>query len=59
MAQRHDRGRRVMGSIRLLRASVLKAARKELPGVTPSRGSPPHPQGAQQKGDQEHANAGE
>jgi len=32
---------------------------KELPGVTPPRGSPPHPQGAQEEGDEEHANAGE
>ena len=32
---------------------------KELPGVMPPRGSPPHPQGAQEEGDEEHANAGE
>jgi F0F1-type ATP synthase membrane subunit b/b' len=31
----------------------------ELPGVTPSCGSPAHPQGAQEEGDYQHANAGE
>jgi hypothetical protein len=37
----------------------IKGDQTELPGVTPSRGSPPHPQGAQEEGDEEHANAGE
>jgi len=39
--------------------ACIKGGQRKLPGVTPSRASPPHPQGAQEEGDEEHANAGE
>jgi hypothetical protein len=35
-----------------------KGDQRELPGGMPSRVSPPHPKGAQEEGDEEHANAG-
>jgi hypothetical protein len=42
-----------------LTEACIKGGQAELPGVTTSPSSPPHPQGAQEKGEEKDSNAGE